>query len=271
MVDPVCEGEGKDTLVAGGVHGAEGLIIVQFWFLAGGCAINRCCGHSICAYSRLISNLLAGQSDLQQHGCVVCQPPHSQGTAGQGVGQGGGGVVVHSLLVAGGRECQDCPGSYCTIARLDEVAVSMGMVTVGGYLRVVAQTHVVTQFVAQTKVTQSAHLLDDGDGESGAYSVHPRHATAVKVRREKDGKVGRVTQYFGTFLHVRECINERACVRDVTDGGGLDTEASHCERHSAVGVALVCLGERLGRRRWIRRRCTWITKGRKGNRQAPGQ
>ena len=99
--------------------------------------------------------------------------------------------------------------------------------------------------MTKTKVAQGAGLGGDGDGVATGVLCHVSHPTTVEILSQQSSGISRVSQRRDGPLHVFEGADEGAGVRDVVDGGRLDTEPGHRHGNQTVGVALVSLGYHL--------------------------
>ena len=99
--------------------------------------------------------------------------------------------------------------------------------------------------MTKTIVAQGAGLGGDGDGVAAGVGGEVGHPATVEVLSQQSSGIRRVSQRRGGPLHVGEGADEGGGVRDVVDGGRLDTEPGHRHGDLTVGVALVSLGYNL--------------------------
>ena len=119
---------------------------------------------------------------------------------------------------------------------------------VGGFLRVVCQSHAVPDLVAKAVVAKSTALLDNTQSEAAAEGVEIRHTTAVKAANEEDSSVRRIAKFCCSrvaALHPPERSQSDQSVVGVVDGGLLGTQPHHLQGHVAVHVTLVGLRQHL--------------------------
>ena len=95
--------------------------------------------------------------------------------------------------------------------------------------------------VTKTIIAQSTGLGCDGDSRPTAVLSQVRYTTAWETLSQESSRISRVSQGRDGTLHVGEGADEGGGVRDVIDGGGLDTEPADCHWDLTVGIALVCL------------------------------
>ena len=140
---------------------------------------------------------------------------------------------------------QDSPVASGGGACLYEMTVAMGEVRVARYLGIVVSPEIVSQLVTEAEVPEGAGLGGDGDGVAAGEGGEVGHAATVEVLGQQGSGISRVSQRCGGSLHVGEGADEGGGVRDVVDGGRLDTEPGHRHGNLTVGVALVSLGYNL--------------------------
>ena len=99
--------------------------------------------------------------------------------------------------------------------------------------------------MTKTIVAQRAGLGGDGDGGATGVLCHVSHPATVEVLSQQSSGIRRVSQRRDSALHVPEGAEEGGGVRDVVDGGRLDTEPGHRHGDLTVGVALVGLSDNL--------------------------
>ena len=99
--------------------------------------------------------------------------------------------------------------------------------------------------MTKTKIPQGTGLGGDGDGPAIRELWEVSHPTTVEILSQQSSGIRRVSQRRDSALHVPEGAEEGGGVRDVVDGGRLDTEPGHRHGDLTVGVALVSLGYNL--------------------------
>ena len=128
------------------------------------------------------------------------------------------------------------------------MAMALRKCCVGGFLRVVCQSHAVPNLMAKAVVAKSTVLLDNAQGEATAEGVEIRHTTTVKAANEENSSVRRIAKFCCrrvAALHPPERSQSDQSVVGVVDGGFLSAQPHHLQGHLAVHVTLVGLRQHL--------------------------